>query len=282
MFIFALLISHSIHAATGVPTVMVKPAKLQEVSQVLSYPAVVDAKVRATVLAEMDGVVRKIHANIGQKVRSGTRLFTMQQTDPVYQFAPVSTISPVTGLVSEMAVTEGTLVAKGQKLAAVTDPRTLKIMIEVAAADIALLQNEGGATLEVPALGAPLQLKLIGISPSVDYATGTATAELAPKPADVAKLRPGMVGKVTFKAGLHKGFMIPEDALVQTQNRTFVRVVEDGKAKKVPVTVGARMRGQAEITQGLKEGTMVVERASGFVADGEEVKSEEIKDGAAE
>lgn len=38
------------------------------------------------------------------------------------------------------------------------------------------------------------------------------------------------------------------------------------------------MRGKAEITQGLEEGYQVVERTSGYVADGEAVNIEEAKE----
>lgn len=262
-------------AANRTPTVVVRAAEPQEISQVLSYPALVDAKVRAVVLAELDGVVRKIHSNIGQKVERGTRLFTIQQTDPVFQFAPVASVTPVTGLVSELNVTEGTLVSKGQKLATVTDPRSLKVTIEVPAGDVPLIQSESAGELEIPSVDKRLKLKLVGVSPSVDVATGTATAELRPAPADIDKIRPGMVGKMTFKANQRRGFLVPEDALIQSQNQTFLRLVKDDKATKVPVRVGARLLGRAEITEGLNQGDLVVERTSGYVADGETVKAEQ-------
>lgn len=257
------------------PTVFVKAAKLTEVSQNLSYPAIVQARVQATVLAEADGVVRKIHARLGQAVRVGSRLFTIQQTDPIFQYAAVATPTPVTGVVSELNITEGALVTKGQKLANVTDPKSLKVIVEVPAQDILLLTNGLSGELESPALPSKLRLSLSGLSPNVDPATGTASAELAPLQNDMAFLRPGLIGKITFKANQRQGFLVPEDAIVQQQKNTFLRVVEDGKAKKIPVTIGARLRGMAEITKGLKEGMMVVERASGFVADGEAVKVQE-------
>lgn len=272
-------ISISVWAAnpTNLPTVVVREAKQVEVSQNLSFPATVEARVHATVLAEADGVVRKIHASLGQQVKRGRRLFTIQQNDPIYQFAPVSTITPVSGMVSELSVTEGALVSKGQKLASVTDPTNLKVLIEIPAQDLALLQTGAVGKLECPALPHALNLTLVGVSPTVDSATGTATAELTPSKEDVKLLRPGLVGKVSFKAGVHKGFLVPEDAILQSQNQYFLRVVKDGVAKKVPVQVGQRMRGFAEIVKGLEEGWHVVERASGFIADGEQVKVEQAK-----
>lgn len=280
----ALLFCAQVHAAVqdNLQTVVVRTAKRIEVSHQLTYPAVVEARVQAVVLAEIDGVIRKIHHTLGQKVRARQSLFTIQQTDPIFQFAPAAIVTPVTGVVSEMDVTEGTLVSKGQKLASVTDPGNLKLTVEVPAQDLPLIQSGSSADFESPALAGPITVKLIGISPSVDAATGTATGELSPARADTEKLRPGMIGKITLKADSHKGFLIPEDAVIQTQDKTYLRVVEAGIAKKIPVTLGFRSRGSVEITAGLSEGMQVVERSSGFVADGDKVKVEESKEGTAE
>jgi multidrug efflux pump subunit AcrA (membrane-fusion protein) len=256
-------------------TVVVRKAQKTEVGQTLSYPATVEPKIRATILAESDGVVRKIHAQLGQPVKGGGRLFTVQQTDPIFQYAPVGTISPVGGVVSELLITEGALVTKGQKLAVVTDPKDLKVLVEVPARDMSLLTKGLVGRLESPALAQPLELRLAGVSPSVDPATGTAAAELIPSPKESLFLRPGIIGKITFKADVHSGFLVPEDAVLQSQDKNFIRLVVDQKIKKVPVTLGARLRGQIEITSGLEEGYAVVERSSGFVAEGETVKVEE-------
>jgi multidrug efflux pump subunit AcrA (membrane-fusion protein) len=125
-----------------------------------------------------------------------------------------------------------------------------------------------------------MTLKLIGISPNVDPATGTASAELAPSGPDMDSLRPGLIGKITLKAGLHQGFLVPEDVVIQTQDKAYLRVVDAGVAKKIPVTLGAYLRGRIEIVQGLSEGMKVVERASGYVGDGDKVKVEESKEDA--
>lgn len=265
------------HAAVPakIMTVVARKAQLTEVGHTLSYPAVVEARVHATILAEADGVVRKIHARLGQQVNRGSRLITVQQTDPIFQYAPVGTQAPVSGLVSELMVTEGALVTKGQKLASVTDPKNLKVLVEIPARDMNLLTSGLIGQLESPALAAPLTLKLAGLSPTVDQATGTATAELTPDAKESSILRPGMIGKITFKAAVHQGFLVPEDAVVQTQDKYFLRIVTDGKVSKVPVTLGARLRGQVEILSGVNAGQLVVERTSGFVGEGQEVKVEE-------
>lgn len=260
------------------PTVFVLTAKRTEISRILSYPALIEARVHATVLAEADGVVRKIHFALGQKIAAGSPLITLQQTDPIFQFAPVSTKTPVAGIVSDISVTVGALVTKGQKLASVTDPKNLKILVEVPAQDISSLRVGLEGSFESPSIPDRVPLHLAGLSPNVDPATGTASSELIPQKGERSLLlRPGMIGKVTFKANVRSGFVVPEDAIIKVEDRKYLRLVVDGRARKVPVSIGDRQRGEVEVTAGLEEGAKIVARSSGFVADGDEVLVEESK-----
>src|SRR5262249_47030293 len=72
-----------------------KAVQSTELFEVLSYPARVVPKVNSTVLAEVDGVVTRIHAPLGQSVGRRQKLITISHTDPVYQYAPVTILSPI-------------------------------------------------------------------------------------------------------------------------------------------------------------------------------------------
>ena len=51
----------------------------------------------------------------------------------------------------------------------------------------------------------------------------------------------------------------------------YVRLIKAGKANLTPVVLGRKQAGIVEILKGLKNGDQVVERTSGFVAEGEQV-----------
>ena len=51
-----------------------------------------------------------------------------------------------------------------------------------------------------------------------------------------------------------------------------MRIVENGVAKKSSGNSRKKERGQVEILKGIKEGDVVIERASSFVGEGEKVK----------
>jgi multidrug efflux pump subunit AcrA (membrane-fusion protein) len=254
------------------PVVFVETLRSRELFDQLMYPARIIPKINATVLSESDGIVRKISTPLGHPVARNQTILTLTNTDPVYHFAPMVVTSPVRGVVSSVEVTEGSRVMRGQKLATITDPSQIHIALEVAVPDLGSVRPGLQGELRLAGGETPVPVKVRGISPFVDPATGTASCEL--ELADPKKSPPlpaGFVGQVTFKAREHKGFELPESAVVYRGRDPFVRVVVNNKAKLVPITLGETRQGLVEITRGPKEGDQVVIRASKFVADGEEV-----------
>jgi multidrug efflux pump subunit AcrA (membrane-fusion protein) len=256
-----------------VPVVFVETATPMVLSDELTYPARIIPKVEANVLAEGDGVVSQIHYPLGRAVKRGAPILTIRNTDPVYQYAPLRAIAPVSGVISSVDVTEGSWVSKGQKLATVVDPQQIKIAIEVSGDDLAAVTHGLGGKLVLPGREEPVDVKVVGASPFVDPASGTATCELAiaSKPGTLP-VRPGLVGKVSFRVKEHKGIQIPEMAVVYRGDNTFLRVIEGDRAKFVAVTLGDMRRGKVEVLKGIPDGTTYVLRASTFVGDGDPVK----------
>jgi multidrug efflux pump subunit AcrA (membrane-fusion protein) len=268
-------------------TVFARTVKAEELFDRLTYPARVTPKISTTILSETDGIVSKIFAPLGQAVRKNQKIMTITHTDPVYQYAPTPIFASVSGVVSSVEVTEGTQVAKGEKLALVTDPTQIRITVEVPAMDLTMLRRGMIGEFKLPNLDQPVSVTIKGISPFVDPATGTATCELdVEKPAKATKasaaaaaiapsLPPGLIGQVDLKANDRKGISIPEFAVFYKGTEPFVRVIENGKAKQVSVSLGRRSRGNVEVLKGLTDGAKLVERTSRYIMDDEAVKVEE-------
>lgn len=72
------------------------------------------------------------------------------------------------------------------------------------------------------------------------------------------KVSPGSFVKVYIDAGEDKGIMIPANAIIPDARAKQVVVVENGKAKFVPVVTGVRQVGSVEVTKGLQQGDSVV------------------------
>jgi multidrug efflux pump subunit AcrA (membrane-fusion protein) len=253
------------------PIVFTETVKSEELFDRLTYPARVTPKVSTTILSETDGIVSKILAPLGQRVRKNEKIMTITHTDPVYQYAPTPIFAPVSGVVSSVEITEGTQVSKGEKLALVTDPAQVRVNVEIPAMDLSMLTRGMAGEFKISGVDKPIQVKVRGISPFVDPATGTATCELEIAEKLANPLPAGIIGQVVFKANDRKGISIPEFAVFYRGTDTFVRVVKDGKAKQVAVVLGKRSRGNVEILKGLDDGSVLVERTSRYIMDDEAV-----------
>jgi multidrug efflux pump subunit AcrA (membrane-fusion protein) len=271
VFFFGAHSQAAVEAPKPAAVVFARTVKAEELFDRLTYPARVTPKVSTTILSETDGIVSTILAPLGQAVRKHQKIMTITHTDPVYQYAPTPVFAPVAGVVSSVDVTEGTQVSRGEKLALVTDPGKIRINVEVPAMDLALLSRGLEGEFKLQNLEKPIQVKIRGISPFVDPATGTATCELEIAEILSAPLPAGMIGQASFKANDRKGISIPEYAVFYKGTDTFVRVVKDGKAKQVAVVLGKRSRGNVEVLKGVADGAQIVERTSRFISDDEAV-----------
>lgn len=257
-------------AAPPPPMVVAQAIQADEVYDALIYPARLVSRVNATLLAESDGVVQAIRKTLGSRVTVGEPILTLTNPDPVYTFEPFSVLSPVTGVISSIDIALGSRVAKGQKLGTVTDPAQVLASIEITVADLDAIHPGMQGELELAGLSQPIPMKVSGISPIVDPATGTASAEL--RPIDKKRLPPpGMVGRIRFRARLHQGLQLPESAIFYRGETPLVRVLVGEKAVFREVKLGPSRLGKFEITSGLKPGERVVLRTNTFIADGETV-----------
>lgn len=247
----------------------------RELFDLLTYPGQVVPKVNTRILAEDDGIVSRILVPLGQSVRRGQRILELAHTDPVYHYAPMIVRSPIGGVVSEMPVTEGTQVTKGQALLSVTNPSQLRVTMEVPASDLSSLKKGQKAELQLPGKRGFVRLRIQGLSPFVDPATGTATCQLDPVPGVLeggVTLVPGLIGRVSLRTNPRRGISIPEYALVYRDDRVLVRTLVNGRARLIPVKTGKRQKGSVEILSGLRPHAFLIERASRHVSDNEVVK----------
>jgi membrane fusion protein (multidrug efflux system) len=185
--------------------------------------------------------------------------------------------APLSGVLSSIEVGEGTQLNRGQLVAVVTDPARLKISVEVPALDIKSIRAGMSGEFRQQGRDKPLSVKVKGISSIVDPATGTAPCELVVDTKDAPAIFAGVLGRVILKANERMGFLIPEHAVLFRGASPFVRVIESGKAKRLAVKLGSRLRGSVEVLEGLSEGAILIERSNKFVSDGEEVTVEAAK-----
>lgn len=85
-------------------------------------------------------------------------------------------------------------------------------------------------------------------------------------------LKPGMVGRVRVLRQKHsEAIVIPSQAVLRMSQGTVVMLVEGGRAKQVPVTLGAASGDGVLVTQGLKAGDTIITTGAFQVTEGTKV-----------
>jgi len=262
-------------------SVTILVAAKETIQKELLFPARTVPGKLAQVIADYSSIVEKIEVNLGDKVNQSTVLMQLKHSDPLFNERKLKVKSPIEGRIAKIQVSEGSQIGRGEKLLVIAGAKGEKILLEVPSKDLSQIHQGQTGTLMMDNESFKVVVK--GVSPLIDTATGTASAEIA-FAEDEAKRPSGILGKISLKATSHDGILIPEHAISYQGNNTFIKKVDNNKVSKVAVKLGERLRDRVEVAEGINAGEWVVERASGYLADGAEVevqnppKNEEVKE----
>ena len=184
--------------------------------------------------------------------------------------ARITTVAPISGVVTELLAREGMTVMAGATLFRINGLGTVWANAEVPESQAVLLRP--GARVQARSPSAPGTVfngKVQAILPDVNPATRTLKARLElANPGQ--RLVPGMFVQMQFLDMVGaKALLVPTEAVIQTGRRTVVMLAEpDGRFRPVDVETGLESEGQTEIRRGLQAGQRVVV-SSQFLIDSE-------------
>lgn len=166
--------------------------------------------------------------------------------------------SPIAGRITEVETQLGAYVSAGAELFNVADPRRIQIDAAVPSTDAQRIRPGDRAVVELPG-GGTVDAVVRSAIPVLDPESRTATIVL--QPAGVpAGLTQGQAVRVRIlprrEAG--GGIVVPEEAIQQVEGRDTVFVQAEGGFQAMPVAVGRRSGGRAEILEGLRPGLVIV------------------------
>ena len=167
--------------------------------------------------------------------------------------------APFDGVVGLRDVSPGELVEAGDDLIEIIDLTPVKVDFTIPERHFA--QLEPGQAISARAESYPDRVfegEVRFISPRIDPVSRAAQARALVANEDFA-LRPGMLLMVELNFGSKRVLAVPESALSPIGDQQFIyRVSDAGTAERVPVKVGRRQKGQAEILEGLEAGETIV------------------------
>lgn len=167
--------------------------------------------------------------------------------------------SPISGRVTAATATLGAFVQPETELFRIADPQLLQVEAAISGADAPRVAPGDRAVVELPD-GRTIEGRVRSITPSLNTETRTATAVLDVPPLGLQpgqSVRARIVPRVT---GSSTTIVVPEEAVQSVEGRDVVFVRTATGFKSVPVTVGQRSAGRAEIVAGLAAGQSIAAR----------------------
>ena len=168
-------------------------------------------------------------------------------------------VSPISGRVTAADATLGAFVTAGTELFRVANANQIEIEASVSAEDAARILPGDRASITLPE--GEVQTTVRSITPGVDVESRSATVLLTVS--GTGGLRPGQaISARIYTRGTDGtgGVSVPEEAIQTVEGRDVVFVRTASGFEAVPVIVGQRSGGRAQITSGLRAGQTIATR----------------------
>ena len=182
--------------------------------------------------------------------------------------------SPIDGVVTDRPLYQGEMAATGAPLITVMNLSQVIARAHIPESEAAQLKVGDPAELSVPGQSKPIPGKVTVVSPALDPNSTTVQVWVqALNPGD--QLKPGATVTVTVIAKIVPGaLVVPQAALVSEsgQNNFVMAIDSDSRAHQRKVETGIQQGNRVQITQGLKEGDLIVSQGAYGLPDGTKVK----------
>ncbi len=226
----------------------------------------VESLKRRTDAAEAEAQVSRAEASVsGQQLRN-LRIF-----------------APISGTAVTKPAQVGDVVAEATTLIELVDFEALLVEVDVPEARLAQVKQEGHCELVLDAAPTErLKCRVVDFTPRVNRAKATATVKVKLIEA-ATRLWPDMSARVSFLASevddrLRKQppkKLVAKAAVTMANDRPGLWVIVEKKLRFVPVTTGAVIGSNIELTEGPAPGTRVVMNPSSDLRAGQAVKDKQ-------
>ena len=256
--------------------VKVSRVELKDLSEEIDYVGNITANDEAIVYPKVSGkIIEKVKED-GVKVDKGEVIAYIDRDEVGLKFEKAPVESPLAGIIGRVYVDIGANVVPQTPVALVVDMDKVKINLDIPEKYTPKISLSQEATISVDAYpGEEFKGTVTKISPVVDLATRSAPIEIVIDNLS-HHLKSGMFAKVQLVIEQHREVpAILKESIIGKPPDTYVYVIENNKASLKKVSLGIRQGPYYEITDGLKEGDLVVIMGQQRLRDGIAVTTEE-------
>jgi len=186
-------------------------------------------------------------------------------------------LAPVSGVVDRLPVDAGEYVVPGTVVAEIVDLDTVKVLVHAAEKDVNYLHIGDEAVVRVDSLdGKQVTGQISYISEQADEQTRTTPVEITidnpPDAQGKRQLRSGQIVKVELtRRVLTDVIMIPQAAVIPTEEGYLTYVVNSGQAKQRKVELGLIQGHRVQVLSGLEAGEKLIVQGHQYVGPGQKV-----------
>lgn len=189
--------------------------------------------------------------------------------------------APYDGVLGLRQVSAGDYLSPGQDLVnlEVLDP--LKVDFRIPQKAVSQIRIGQSVELSLDTYpGERFKGEIVALNPRLDE-VGRSQAVRAQLGNQDQRLKPGQFVRVSvILAERPNALLIPEEAVMPMGQSLFVNLVVDGKVERRQIRIGQRLRGKAEVREGLQGDEQIISAGWQKVAPGREVRVAKPGDGA--
>ena len=247
-------IAEDVAKDAGIRVAPVGPGVIADTHEVQGTVVPVDGRA-ANVVARFPGPIRSLRVNVGDAVRAGQVLATVESN---LSLSSYGITAPLSGTVLARHASVGGVAGEGEVLFEIADLSTLWIDLQVFGADAQHVR--AGAPLVVTRLGDGVQAEtsIERLLPGTAAASQSTVARATIENAD-GLWRPGAAVKATITVDQRKAALVVPLAALQTFRDWDVVFIRVGDIYEVrPVELGRRDAERVEILSGVEPGDPIV------------------------
>ena len=180
--------------------------------------------------------------------------------------------TPFDGIISSKKYSQGSFVKPGDVITSLYDIKKIKIELfipEKYLGKIFKKQKFSFSTLSSEQNN--FMGEIYAIDPFVNKKTRTFQANGIIHENKQLMLKPGMMAEVKIPLNKREVFVIPEGAIIQDDDMTYVYKVLDNVSKKFKVKIGKRKKGVVEVIEGIKAKERIIFEGTNKIRDGSKV-----------
>jgi len=240
--------------AAGIVSAAVGPGTIADEHDVQGLLAPIDGRM-AQVTARFPGPIRALRANVGDRVRAGQPLASI---DSNLSLTTYGVSAPISGVVLSRQAQVGGVAGEGQLLFEIGDLSQLWVDLHIFGADTQHITAGVPVTVTRMTDGVSQATTLERVLPGTATASQSTVARATVDNAD-GLWRPGAAVRARIVvASAPADVVVPLSALQSMDGRDVVFVREGETYQTRPVTLGARDARQVAVAAGLQAGEQVV------------------------